>query len=490
MVRVAVGGFQHETNTFAPFGADYDDFLKRDGWPPLTRGEALFETLAGVNLPLGGFIEAADEFDLAPLLWCSAEPSSYVRSEAFERIAGELCERLAAALPCDGVYLDLHGAMVTEHHQDAEGELLRRVRQVVGAELPVVISLDLHANLSEAMLEHSSAMAIFRTYPHLDMAAAGARSAALLRRLLRGERLFKALRRVEFLIPLSAQGTDFEPHRSLYRRLDHYRACANVDYAAGFPLADIHDCGPAVVAFGPERGAVEQAADDFQAALGAAEGAFRNDLLSADAAIERALDVAPGKPVVIADVQDNPGAGATSDTMHLVERLVARGVRGALAGVTCDREAAALAHVAGVSGVLETALGGKLGTPDSPPLRARFAVEALSDGRFACTGAMYAGVQADLGPMALLRVLDTDAEVRVVVSSERFQCLDQAVFTHLGVQPAAQRVLVVKSTVHFRADFAPLAAEVLLAAAPGANPCRLHDLDYRRLRPGVRRGVG
>lgn len=158
MARIAVGGFQHETNTFACSIATFAEFEKHNGWPGLTRGDGLFDAVAGINLPITGFIEAARSggHDLVPLLWCSAEPSSYVARDAFERITAMFCDDLAAQGPFDGIYLDLHGAMVVENFQDGEGETLRRIRRVVGDQIPICVSLDLHANVTQAMVDHAN----------------------------------------------------------------------------------------------------------------------------------------------------------------------------------------------------------------------------------------------------------------------------------------------------------------------------------------------
>jgi len=186
LARIAVGGFQHETNTFSTTPTTYEDFLHAGGWPGLTRGSAIFAALEGINLPATGFINAANraKHQLVPLLWCSATPAGRVTKDAFERIAGELCQRLADARPLDGLYLDLHGAMVTEHLADGEGELLRRLRQVTGPAFPIVCSLDFHANISEAMVDRSTAMTAYRSYPHVDMTESGERAATLLERIL------------------------------------------------------------------------------------------------------------------------------------------------------------------------------------------------------------------------------------------------------------------------------------------------------------------
>ena len=239
---IAVGGFQHETNTFAPHLATLEAFERADSWPALTRGADLFEVMHGLNIPLSGFNQRAqqDGHRLIPLCWCSAEPSSYVTREAFERVADLICTPLTDIDGLDAVYLDLHGAMVAEHYQDGEGELLRRMRATVGPSVPIVISLDLHANVTEAMLEHCDAMTIYRTYPHLDMAATGARAYDLLQPLLAGHSLHKALRKIPFLFPLTSQCTSFDPCKSIYDGLSCLAAAAgiaSVDFATGFPAA-------------------------------------------------------------------------------------------------------------------------------------------------------------------------------------------------------------------------------------------------------------
>jgi len=465
--RIAVGGMQHETNTFAPHLAPFDAFERADSWPGLTAGEALFATMSGLNIPLSGFIERAAEsgHKLHPLCWCSAEPSSYVTRDAFERVADMMCSELR--------------------------RLLRRVRDVVGPSVPVVISLDLHANVTEGMLEHCDAMTIYRTYPHLDMAVSGARAYDLLLPILQGQTLHKAMRKIPFLFPLTSQCTSFDPCKSIYDGLDGLSESAgvsSVDFATGFPPADIAECGAAMVAYGEDAESVEAAVEQVYQQVLAAEADFDFELLDPDAAVLRAMANASNKPVVLADAQDNPGAGGTSDTTGLLEAMVRNGAMGAVIAVMYDPEVAAQAHAAGVGAVLDTPLGGKSGLEGIDSYAARFVVEALGDGRFTYTGAMNLNSKAQLGNMALLRVVDEDSEVRVVVGSSRSQCLDLAMIRHLGLEPTAQKIVAVKSTVHFRADFDPIAAETLVVIAPGIHPCKLDDLEYRNLRSGVRLG--
>ncbi|MEM7222094.1 MAG: M81 family metallopeptidase [Pseudomonadota bacterium] len=484
--RIAIAGFQHESNSFAAFPTVFEDFLAADSWPGLTRGDAMFETFTGLNIPIGGFIEAAGDWSLMPILWASAEPAGPLEDEAFERVTAMILEGLAAAAPLDGVYLDLHGAMMTASLEDGEGEILRRVRALIGPDLPLVASLDFHANLSAATIEGASALTIFRTYPHIDMAETGARAQALMADLLaRGQPFQKAWRQLPFLVPVQAQATTRAPLDELYRGLgDGVPEVASLDLALGFPPADIHDCGPAAVAYGP---GAEAAVEDLAARLTAVEPLLDDSLLDERAAVRRAA--AGPWPAVLADVQDNPGAGATSDTTGLLRALVEEGAQGAVLALLWDPEAASKAHEAGLGARLELALGGRFPSAGGAPFEAAFQVERLSDGHFTCTGEMYGGCEMALGKMALLRILDPVADVRVIVSSQRFQCCDLAIFRHMGVEPTEQRILAVKSTVHFQADFAPIAGQIIPVASPGANPCSLEQVPYRRLRPQVRRSL-
>ncbi|MCE2519527.1 MAG: M81 family metallopeptidase [Alphaproteobacteria bacterium] len=493
MARIAVGGFQHETNTFASTNADFHDFELHDAWPGLTRGPELFDAVAGLNLALESFIRQAtdDGHELVPLLWASAEPSSHVTEDAFERIVGMMTDDLARLGPFDAVFLDLHGAMVTAHCEDGEGETLERVRGVVGHSNPVVNSLDLHANITQRMVAMSSAMTIYRTYPHIDMDETGRRCYRLAMRLLSGEPLAKGFARSPFLVPLSAQWTGAAPNNGFYddiRRREH-AGVTSADLALGFPPADIAECGPAALAYDADPHRARETAHGIMTGFISAEDGFDNALLDAGEAVRAAM-AEPAGPVVLADAQDNPGAGGTSDTVGILEALVRHHATGAALALLCDPEVAREAHARGEGSTFDAPLGGKSGRPGQSPFRGRFRVERLGNGIFECHGEMYRGVVTNLGPLALLSVADADCDVKVIVSSVRFQNLDQACFRHIGVEPTDQHILVVKSTVHFRADYDPIAARTLIVESPGEHPCRLDHLGYRFLRDGVRLGPG
>ncbi len=489
--RIAVAGFQHETNSFSPVPTGLEDFTRPGGWPGLTGSSAVVGTFSGVNIPIGGCIDRIrDRAEIVPILWASAEPGNLVQTEAFETISGKILDGLAAAMPFDGAYFDLHGAMITEEHEDGEGELLSRVRNLLGSDVPVAISLDLHANLTPEMATHADATTIFRTYPHLDMAETGARAADLLLEMVAtGGKPHTAFRKLPYMIPLQAQHTKSEPVQALYGSLPENGSCAsgNTEIAMGFPPGDIAMCGPALVATNHSPEAAESAVDDLERRFLAVETKFPVELTAPSAAIKKAMETGrPGRPVVLADVQDNSGAGASSDTTGLLSELASSGARHAALGAICDPEFVEMAHRAGAGTELTASLGGRTGGHENPSFDGRFVVSSLSDGAFEWRGEMMKGVHANLGPTAAVRLVDDRSNIQVVVTGQRVQCLDRALFSHLGIEPAELAILVVKSTVHFRADFEGLAAEIIPVKSPGCNPCQLDAIPYTRLRQGVR----
>ncbi|MBB3065539.1 M81 family metallopeptidase [Limibacillus halophilus] len=489
-MRIAVGGFQHETNTFAPSKATFEDFERADAWPPLTRGQGMAQVVSGINLPVAGALEYIRDqgHEILPLVWASAPPSAHVTEDAFERIVAMLLEDLKKAGPLDGVYLDLHGAMVTEHLEDGEGAILKRVRDLLGPNVPLAVSLDLHANVTPEMVDLADILEIYRTYPHVDMAATGARAAERLEALLNTEeRWHKAFLQLPFLIPLTGGCTFIDPSKSLYEKIPHLideNQIVSLSFACGFSPADIYHVGASVVAYGKDSARVWKVAEEFRDAVIAREAEFAGDLFAAPDAVRKAREISAvaSRPVVLADTQDNPGAGGNGDTTGLLKELVAQHAEKAVVGVLCDPASAAGAHDAGVGADIRLSLGGKSGWPGVTPLEGTFKVLALSDGKTVGTGPFYKGANIDLGKTALLEI----SGVKVIVGSRKIQAADQSMFRTVGIEPSSMGILALKSSVHFRADFQPIAEKVLVAASPGPNPVDYESLAYRRVRPGIR----
>jgi microcystin degradation protein MlrC len=489
MTRIAVGGFLHETNTFAPTKASYDAFVHGGGWPRMEIGANVLKTLRRINIGLAGFIEAAEaeRWELVPTIFTAATPCAHVTEDAFERIARVLVDGIAAAGKLDAVYLDLHGAMVTEHLDDGEGEILARVRKVIGKDLPLVVSLDLHANVTPEMVGHADALIAYRTYPHVDMADTGRACARHLKLMLETRQHFaKAFRQLPFLIPISWQCTKDQPTKGIYEKLASLESAAvpTLSFAPGFPAADFEHCCPSIFAYGRTHAAADAAADAIAALVQSHEDDFDGKIYSPDEGVLHAMKLAKTakKPIVIADTQDNPGAGGDSDTTGMLRALVRNKAQRAATGVIFDPETAKAAHAAGVGATVTLALGGKSGIPGDAPYKETFVVEKLSDGNFIAPGPYFGGRVMEMGPSACLRIGD----VRAVIASNKAQLADQAMYRFVGIEPTEQKILVNKSSVHFRADFEPIAETLLICAAPGAMPADTAELPWTQLKPGIR----
>lgn len=499
-MRIFVAGFHHETNTFAPSPADWAAFEAGAGYPPYSRGPAMLEALRAGSLSIAGFVPAAEAlgWTLVPSAWAGAMPSNRITAAAFARICNDIVADLREALPrgLDGIYLDLHGAAVAEGADDAEGELLQRLRALAGDTLPIVASLDLHANVTRRMLRLATAMTAYRSYPHVDMRATGERAARMLARRLGRRALPRPVQaaRVPFLLPLNAQCTLAEPAASVIAELERLEAADDLElnFAMGFAAADFAECGPVVFGYGRDEPALRRAVHGLQAQIVERRRDWALALLEPAAAVEQAIAAAVGAPgpVLIADTQDNPGAGGDANTTGLLHALRAAraGERlgGAVAlGLLFDPASAAAACAAGVGARLRLTIGRAVatwaGTPSDPPVDAEVTVVATHDGELLLHGPMTAGARVRLGPCACVEVQG----IRVLLASAKMQMLDLDLFRFLGVEPARMKLLVLKSSVHFRAAFAPLASRILIAKAAGPMAADPGELPWRHLDPAT-----
>ena len=454
----------------------------------MVRGEDVLNLL-DVNIPIGGFIKhvQAQGHSVLPVIWAGAGASAHTTEDAYERIAGEIIEAVKRK-NYDAIYLDLHGAQVTEHLDDGEGELLSRVRAIVGTEMKIAVSLDLHANVTDQMLELADAVVAYRTYPHVDMADTGTKAAELLLHLIAtGESVHRVARRIPFLIPVNAMSTMLQPARGVYDLLEQEeKAVLSLSFAPGFSAADFPDCGATVWGYDSDLATIDRAVTRIYQHIVDAEAEWMVEFEDGDTAVKRAIDVARSAklPVILSDTQDNPGVGGNSNTTGLLKALIRHGARNAAIGLICDAQAAAAAHEAGVGADIWIKLGGCAEVPGDTPLFAQFRVEALSDGKLVYGGPMMNGKQANLGPTARLKI----DGVQIVVTSAKAQLLDRNMYRTVGIEPEKMSILVNKSSVHFRADFAPIAEEIIVAKSPGPFLADPTALPWTRLREGIRLG--
>ncbi|HQT79996.1 MAG TPA: MlrC C-terminal domain-containing protein, partial [Rhodopila sp.] len=361
-----------------------------------------------------------------------------------------------------------------------------RVRAIVGEAMPLTISLDPHANLTGAMVRPVDAAVPFRTYPHVDMRAAGAQAMRLLlARIERGRPWARSFRQLDFWIPLGSQCTlmpPMQPVMDARAAMAERFGVAELAFCFGFPYADFTDCGAALAAFAETQAVADRAADALLAYVSERESSFVQDTLPSAQAVEEAMRIASRarRPVVLADTQDNPGGGGHGDTTELLTELVRQGAKGAVVCLINDAESAAACHAAGIGGTVELSLGGK---SDSMPFACSARVEKLTDGAFMLTGPMGAGNPGNLGDTALVDING----VKVMIASRKMQALDQAILRHVGIEPADCPILALKSSVHFRADFGPIAEQVIVAVAPGPVVADPATLNFRHVRAEIRR---
>jgi microcystin degradation protein MlrC len=499
--RVAAAQIAHETNVFSAVKTDLAAF-EASG---LHFGPAVIEIARGANTEFWGFVTGAEAqgFDLEPILAVWATPSGLVTADAIEHVTGLLDDGLrrarAEGRPLDGVLLALHGAMVTEIDDDGDGYILKIVREIVGPDVPVVATLDLHANISPRMVELADTLIGYDTYPHIDMAERGEEATAILARLMRGEfRPTPALRKPPMLPTSQRMTTGRMPMRALMERahvIEEDPRVINVTIAGGFPLGDNPDAGfGALVTTNNDPDLAAELANELATEAWSLRDGFLGGVASFEHAAElihsldseEDVDMPVSGPLVLVDIADNPWSGGPGDSVELLRFFFAQRVEGAAIALVRDPEVVREAIAAGPGGKIAVNLGGKTDRLHGEPLPVRAHVKLLSDGRYVNDGPMMAGLTVDLGPTALLLCEPASGPssppVEVLVTTRAETPVDLNVFRCHGIEPTRHRVLGLKGKGHFRAAFEPIARRVVLVEGPGTTGADLSRLTFRKVR--------
>ncbi len=456
-MKIVAARLNHETNTFSPVATPLSAF----GPDGPTFGRAAYDSARGTRTGLGAFIDAAASRgdEIAVAVNATANPSGTVDAAAYEQLAGSIVD--AARSGCDAVLLDLHGAMVAAAAPDGEGELLQRIR-AVAPEVPLAVALDLHGNVTQAMVDAADVIVGFKTYPHVDMHETGAHAARLLFGWLDGG----ARPQVAWAQPpllshtLRSATGDGAMQRAVQRALkfeDEGLLAATV--FAGFSLADFRDAGMSVVTVGRDREEAQRAADELARQIWAERDGFVYTSEPLADSVARALSLqTQGRPVLLLDHGDNVMAGGTCDTTTLLEECLRQGMTNLGVGPLADAATVAQAFDAGIGAHISVALGNKLPLGLPVPQRAPFAcdvaVRALGDGRFRISGPIYTGETWNMGRTAVLQ----HEAFTVVVTERPMEPLDLAVFESVGVDPRGFDWLLLKSRMYCRPTFVPIAA--------------------------------
>ncbi len=459
--RVVVAMMEHETNTFSPVPTPLERF-GRGGFGVPT-GPEVYQRFKGTGTGIGAFLDVADEagMEIVTPIAANAAPSGRVQAEAYRTMTDTICEAVAAG--CDACFLDLHGAMVSETTIDGEGTLLAKLRRLA-PDLPIAISLDLHANMTDAIVDNCTVLVGYKTYPHLDMYEAGLQSGRLLVRALAGEidpvMVWGSRPILAQTLRMGHEDEPMGPLLEMARRQESQGMLASSVFG-GFPLADIWHAGLSVVTVADgDREAAEQANQEILDAAWAerAEFVFESRPLSETIAEAKEMD---DGPIILLDHADNAASGGTQDTVAVLAEVLDQGLEDVAMFGICDPAAVSEMTSAGVGAEVSLDLGGKMDMPaiarTGEPLSVTGRVRALTDGIFPVTVPMGRGTQTDMGPTAVLDIEGSGGSVvSVVVCSRNVEPWDPGCFRSVGIEPTAKRYLILKSRIHYRAGFADI----------------------------------
>lgn len=484
--RVLSAYVMHETNTFSRVKTDMAAFRRCNFY----LGNEIQEVFRGTRSAFGATFEAADKYGWSLIypIFVDPNPSGRVTDEAFETLTKSVIDAIDAQGPVEGMLLHLHGAMVTESHEDGEGALLERLRAKVGTKIPIVVTLDLHANVSDAMCRHANALIAVRTYPHIDAYERAWQGANLLERAMNGEiRPKTVIARRPMLEGLDHGRTQGGPLSELLKRADEIEAKRQalvVSICAGFSAADIRDVGPTVtVTTDGDDPQGQKIAEDFMDYAWKTREYSSTKLLPIAEVIARAKQGKAGDmPLVIADCTDNPGGGAYGDSTAVLKAAIEAGLKGVGFHAICDPEAVMAGQAAGVGKTTTIRLGGKMDpSMGGGPLELTGEVCLIADGKYIAWGPKGGGVKRDHGLTITFRVGGVDG-IEIVVITNNDQAIDLAQFRAFGIDPMKKQTLFVKSNHHFRAAFQPIAREVLLVDSGSLCSPNHEPGQYKRVR--------
>ena len=476
--RVLVAEFKHETNTFCHEKTGKKQFENRY----IKYDEEIIAFFNGTKVEMGAFIDVSrkEHFKIVPAVAANAWPGGTVTRDMFDMVKANIINKINKEKNIDAILLSLHGAMVLEDGPDGEGELLESIRKVVGKDIPIMTSLDLHANITEKMVLNANGLFPFDNYPHTDMYDRGHEAGVNLAKMLRREiKPVMKIKKIPLLSPNLETGQ--KPHKEFLDMAHHWEESPkviSVSIVTGFPYADIYDGGVTVIA--QTNGDVvlaEQIVDQISKAIMKKHKDFLRKTISVEEAVTIGMESSE-KPVVIADVADNPGSGSPGDGTKILRKLIEMKAKNVGFAIIPDPETVNKAIYAGVGTSVSVELGGKSNYNLGEPIKISAIVKTIADGKFINKGPMSRGLQNNLGRTA---VLDING-IEVIVTERRFQPWDPEIFRRMGIEPTEKQILVVKSALHYRAAFEKFAKKIIDVDAPGLAPADIKLLNLKNIR--------
>ncbi|MGG1663427.1 M81 family metallopeptidase [Brevibacillus sp. NRS-1366] len=475
-MKIMIGGVVHETNTFSNVPSTLDLFQRWE-WD---HKETILDRNRRVRNYLGGMIDRAEEtgIELLPTFSTFAYPAGTITKETYLRMKNELLDAIRDAGPADAICLSLHGAGVAEEVDDLEGDLLAAVRALVGYEIPLVVTLDLHANMTDQMVKEADALLGVHLYPHVDCYERGMEAIDVARKMVEENcKPTMHLTRLPLIIPTSA--THHSPTKEINEACWAWEKKEGVIDCAlfhGFPYTDIPELGVAILAVTDNDSELaKKVSEDVARQVWEKRDDFALIMPTPAEGIELALQT-EGMPVVINETSDNPGGGTPGDGTYLLRAMLDAKLKDACFGFIYDPEVVQLAHQAGVGATIEVQLGGKTDHLHGEPISATAYVKCLTDGKFIATTPMGQGGRVDYGNSVRLQIDGVD----VVVCSVKSQVLDEQIFQIHGIDVTQYKIVALKSSTHFRAAFEPISAKVITVDSPGLTTLNFRFFQYER----------
>jgi microcystin degradation protein MlrC len=478
--RIGIAFFYHESHTFSPVKTTIESFYDEGYF----KGSGIMGAYKGTKTEVGGFIDVleARQIEIVPLLCAAAIPSGTVTLEAYQQIKLEMIHSILEAQQLDGILIALHGAMVVEGISDPETEMLAAIRKVIGDQIPIATTLDMHANIGHDMVNYTPLHFGFKTYPHVDMYEQGVKSATILIELLKTRKKYYAsFIKLAMMPPSINMRTAEGPMHDLIKLAKQKELAEDIVSASvfgGFPYSDIPEAGASILVVSTNRQRGDEAARSLADAFWKERERFIMDLPDVKEGIRLALkSLENAKPIVLADISDNPLSGGSGDTTPLLREMIEQNVKDALFGALYDPDSLHQCFKAGEGAELMLSLGGKHSFPFGEPVKVKAQVIKLSDGRFQNKGPMNNGLWVDTKRAAWIRVKDID----ILLTGRALSANDPELFHHIGIEPTKKKILGLKVKNHFRAAFEPLVSEIIYIDAPGLASNHLDSFPYKHI---------
>ena len=479
-MRFAVAMLMHETNVFSSVRTELRHFQERT----LLYGQEMLDTLRDTRTSVGGVIDAAaaNRIELVPTVAADAMPSGVVTAETYRFLKEKVLDAIGSAGKIDGVIALLHGSMVVEKIGNAEGEFLRSIRELVGPRVPIVCTLDLHATVTQLLVQTCDALYGYNTNPHIDSYERAVEAVNACVAIAEGRvKPVKALRKPAMMPPTINMRTTEGPMVKIFEKayeMERNPKVVNVNVAGGFPFCDSKDSGFSVVVItNNDSELAERYAQELSDLAWSLRREFLKPLTPVREAVKRAIEAKEG-PVVLADVADNPGGGGSGDGTVVLEALLDMHASDVGFALIKDPEVVAKAIRAGVGGSVSTLIGAKTDVFHGVPIKVAGYVETITDGEFVHKGPMGRGSLGHIGRSVVLKVNG----IQLIVAERKMAPNDPEIFRRHGIEPTEKKILLVKSRGHFRAAYEPFAKEIIEVDAPGVASPNLKQFPYKNVR--------